>query len=140
MDGRTVWVTGIGAVSPGGWTARETWEAAVAGRSLGRLIERFDISGAATRACATVPGRERSLPDDESLALEYGLAAATEAVKTAGLAHGDVQVAFVANHGDRRVPVEPRDALIALLLARMMVESGLRGEAVSGSALREALA
>ena len=112
MSSRTVWVTGIGAVSPGGWTADETWKAVVAGRSLGRPIERFDISGAATRVAATVPGRERSLPPDESLALEFGLVAAREAVASAGLQDGDVEFALIGNHGDRRVPVGEDDALI----------------------------
>src|SRR5918998_324170 len=83
MTARTVWVTGIGAVSPGGW-----------------------------RVAATVPGRERSLPSDQSLALEFGLVAAREAVATAGLREGDVQMALIGNHGDRRVPVGDRDAQI----------------------------
>lgn len=115
MTARTVWVTGIGAVSPGGWNARATWDAVVAGTSLGRPIERFDISGAATRVAATVPGRERALPPDQSLALEYGLVAAREAVEMAGLDGDGVDVAFVANHGDRRVPVGENDALILRL-------------------------
>ena len=34
-------------------------------------------------------------------------------------------------------PVEPRDAMIALLLARKMVESGDRGEVIGGAALEE---
>jgi predicted dehydrogenase len=34
-------------------------------------------------------------------------------------------------------PVEPRDAMIALLLARKMVESGERGEVIGGAALEE---
>ncbi len=34
-------------------------------------------------------------------------------------------------------PVEPRDAMIALLLARKMVESGERGEVIAGAALHE---
>jgi 3-oxoacyl-[acyl-carrier-protein] synthase II len=112
MSARTVWVTGIGAVSPGGWTARDTWNAVVDGKSLGRPIERFDLCGAATRVAATVPGRERSLPDDQSLALEFGLVAAREAVAMAGLVEGDVQMALIGNHGDRRVPVGDRDAQI----------------------------
>jgi UDP-N-acetylglucosamine 3-dehydrogenase len=37
-------------------------------------------------------------------------------------------------------PVDPRDALVALLLARKMVESGEEGVAFSGDVLREALA
>lgn len=37
-------------------------------------------------------------------------------------------------------PVHPHDALIALLLARKMVEAGETGEVIAGSALQEALA
>ena len=37
-------------------------------------------------------------------------------------------------------PVEPHDAMVALLLARKMVESANSGEAISGTALSEALA
>jgi predicted dehydrogenase len=37
-------------------------------------------------------------------------------------------------------PVEPRDAMIALLLARKMVEAGETGEVIAGPALQEALA
>jgi predicted dehydrogenase len=36
-------------------------------------------------------------------------------------------------------PVDPRDAMIALLLARKMVESGQRGEVIGGAALEEVL-
>ncbi|HSK94562.1 MAG TPA: Gfo/Idh/MocA family oxidoreductase [Candidatus Angelobacter sp.] len=37
-------------------------------------------------------------------------------------------------------PVDPRDAMVALLLARKMVESAETGEAIAGAALAEALA
>ncbi|MDP9272338.1 MAG: Gfo/Idh/MocA family oxidoreductase [Chloroflexota bacterium] len=37
-------------------------------------------------------------------------------------------------------PVDPRDAMVALLLAGMMVEAATRGEVISGVALAEALA
>ena len=37
-------------------------------------------------------------------------------------------------------PVDPRDAMVALLLARKMVESAERGEVIAGAALEEALA
>ena len=100
-----VWVTGVGAVSPGGWGAEATWDAVVAGRSAGRLIERFDLCGSPTRAGALVPGREADLPPDRSLTLEFGVAAAREAMTTAGLGEDDLDLAVVANHGDKRVPV-----------------------------------
>jgi 3-oxoacyl-[acyl-carrier-protein] synthase II len=124
-----VWVTGIGAVSPGGWSADETWATVSSGRSCGRTIERFDLCGSPTRAGACVPGRERELPADRSLTLEFGQAAAREALAQAGLADGDgvadggagagdasaaagsgVDLAVVANHGDKRVPVGDRSA------------------------------
>jgi 3-oxoacyl-[acyl-carrier-protein] synthase II len=104
-DQPDVWVTGIGAVSPGGWGADETWETVVSGRSCGRTIERFDLCGSATSAGALVPGREQNLPPDRSLTLEFGTAAAQEAVKHAGLAGAGTDLAVVANHGDKRVPV-----------------------------------
>jgi predicted dehydrogenase len=37
-------------------------------------------------------------------------------------------------------PVDPHDAMVALLLARKMVDSALSGEVIAGAALREALA
>jgi predicted dehydrogenase len=37
-------------------------------------------------------------------------------------------------------PVDPHDAMVALLLARTMVESALRGEVITGTALAEVLA
>jgi predicted dehydrogenase len=36
-------------------------------------------------------------------------------------------------------PVDPHDAMVALLLARKMVESALSGEAIGGVALAEVL-
>jgi predicted dehydrogenase len=37
-------------------------------------------------------------------------------------------------------PVDPRDAMVAVLLARKMIESAERGEVLSGATLDEALA
>jgi UDP-N-acetylglucosamine 3-dehydrogenase len=39
----------------------------------------------------------------------------------------------------RPAPVDPRDAMVALLLARKMVESAERGQAIAGATLEEAL-
>jgi 3-oxoacyl-[acyl-carrier-protein] synthase II len=111
-SGAEVWVTGVGAVSPGGWSADETWATVVSGRSCGRTIERFDVCGAPTRAGALVPGRERELPGDRSLTLEFGVTAAHEALDHAGLAGAGVDLAVVANHGDKRVPVGDRSAQV----------------------------
>ena len=108
----SVWITGIGAVSPGGWTADETWATVAAGKSCGRTIERFDVCGSPTRAGALVPGREHELPDDRSLTLEFGEAAAREAVAQAGLDDAGLDLAVIANHGDKRVPVGERPAQV----------------------------
>lgn len=105
-----VWVTGIGAVSPGGWSADETWATVSGGKSCGRVIERFDLCDAPTRAGAMVPGHEGHLPPDWSLPLEFGLSAASEAVDQAGLANQGLDLAVVANQGDKRVPVGDNQA------------------------------
>jgi predicted dehydrogenase len=44
--------------------------------------------------------------------------------------------AAVRNGGEP--PVDPHDAMVALLLARKMVESAERGEVIAGEALAEA--
>jgi predicted dehydrogenase len=45
-----------------------------------------------------------------------------------------------AVRGNGPPPVDPRDAMIALLLARKMVEAAETGAVIAGSALQEALA
>lgn len=110
--GHRVWVTGTGAVTPGGWTADATWTSVAAGRSCARTIERFDLCGSPTRVGAMVPGTEHELPDVRSLALEFGRVAAAEAIGDAGLGDAGIDLAIIANHGDRRVPVGDVDAQI----------------------------
>jgi len=88
---RRVAVTGIGAITPVGNTARETWEAAVAGRSGVDFIRSFDASGFPVRIAAEVkdfdpsevasPKEVRKL--DRNVLLS--LAAAKEAVADARL-------------------------------------------------------
>lgn len=122
-----VWVTGMGAVSPGGWTADETWDTVVNGRSCAQKLERFPLFEAATKVAAPVPGREHSLPLDSPLSVEYGLAAAREALAQAGLAADDraVDVAVVASHGERRLPDLERDPLLGAIsdLARTIADT-----------------
>jgi 3-oxoacyl-[acyl-carrier-protein] synthase II len=100
-----VWVTGLGAVTPGGWSADETWYCVSNGRSGVRPVERFETFSSSSRVAGVVPGREASLPE-ESLSLEYGLHAAREALARAGLTDIPLDAAFVANHGERRLPRE----------------------------------
>jgi 3-oxoacyl-[acyl-carrier-protein] synthase II len=88
---RRVVVTGLGAITPIGNSARETWEAAVAGRSGVDVIRSFDASGFPVRIAAEVKGFD---PTEVASAKEarrldrnvlLALAAAREAVADARL-------------------------------------------------------
>jgi 3-oxoacyl-[acyl-carrier-protein] synthase II len=88
---RRVVVTGMGAITPVGATARETWESAVAGKSGIDFIRSFDASGYPVRIAAEVknfdpatvaPAKEARRMDRYVL---LGLAAAQEAVSDARL-------------------------------------------------------
>ncbi|MFI2189686.1 beta-ketoacyl-[acyl-carrier-protein] synthase family protein [Streptomyces sioyaensis] len=113
-----VFVTGLGAVTPGGWSAEETWASVVAGRSGVSAVDRFHTFPSSSRVAGMVPGREEVLPA-HSLSIEYGTHAAREALTMAGLPLADdgaaegapppeptVDLAIVANHGERRLPTE----------------------------------
>jgi 3-oxoacyl-[acyl-carrier-protein] synthase II len=108
------WITGLGIVSPAGWTAEDTWRRVLGAASCVRKLERFPTYQSSSRVAGLVPGREGPLPD-YSLSLEYGLHAARDALRCAGLRSydpddpaghddGDVDVALVANHGENRLP------------------------------------
>jgi len=104
--GTNVWITGMGAVSPGGWTAEQTWQTVVANRVCVRPMTRFPTYPSSSRVAGMVPDREQALPET-SLSLEYARHAAAEAAAQAGLgepARGGVDVAIVANHGENRLP------------------------------------
>lgn len=116
-------VTGLGAVTAAGWTAEETWNAVVAGRSCIQRIERFRTFPSSSKVAGMVPGREDKLPA-HSLAIEYGRHAAREALVMAGLPVHDgsgeqgesrpvVDIAFVANHGERRLPGKDSNGRVA---------------------------
>ena len=88
---RRVVVTGMGAVTPVGATARETWESAVAGRSGVDFIRSFDATGYPVRIAAEVKDFDPTAvaPAKEARRLDkyvlLGLAAAREAVADARL-------------------------------------------------------
>jgi 3-oxoacyl-[acyl-carrier-protein] synthase II len=88
---RRVVVTGMGAVSPVGATARETWESAVAGRSGVDVIKAFDASGFPVRIAAEVKEFDTDglAPAKELRRMEryvqLSLGAAREAVSRAAL-------------------------------------------------------
>lgn len=107
-----IWITGMGAVSPAGWTVTDLWSAVIEGRSCVGDLKRFPTHGVATRAVGAVPGVESELPDDP-LALRFGMAAAIDAVQQAQLRDGDrIDSVVVGNHGERRLPVDGVDGTI----------------------------
>jgi 3-oxoacyl-[acyl-carrier-protein] synthase II len=107
-----VLVTGLGAVTAGGWSARETWENVVAGERFGQALRRFPLFDAGTRVGAPVPGREERA-GDTSHAIEFGVHAANEALTQAGLSENDqVDIAVVATHSERWMPGQDRSALL----------------------------
>jgi 3-oxoacyl-[acyl-carrier-protein] synthase II len=89
---RRVVVTGMGAITPVGATARETWESAVAGKSGIDFIRSFDASGYPVRIAAEVKDFDPATvaPAKEARRLDryvlLALAAAREAVAHAELA------------------------------------------------------
>ena len=88
---RRVVVTGIGAISPLGLTADETWQCVTAGRSGVGPITRFDLTGYETTFAAEVKGFDpvAHLGKKESRRLDryaqYAVVVAREAVADAGL-------------------------------------------------------
>src|SRR3954462_9489200 len=91
MD-RRVAVTGIGAVTPVGNSAEETWQALKAGRSGVGKIDTFDASTFPVTIAGTVKGFDLAerVPDAKdrehlSRAAGFGVAAALEALEDAGL-------------------------------------------------------
>jgi len=95
MTRRRVVVTGLGLISPVGNTVAEGWANLLAGRSGIAAITKFDASGFACR----IAGEVKGFPLEEYISakearhmdtfIHYGLAAAMQAVKDAGLATGD---------------------------------------------------
>ena len=95
MTRRRVVVTGLGLVSPVGNSVAEGWANLLAGRTGIDLITKFDASAFACRFAGEVKGFqiEDYIPAKEARHMDtfihYGMAAAMQAVKDAGLPHGD---------------------------------------------------
>jgi 3-oxoacyl-[acyl-carrier-protein] synthase II len=91
LEKRRVVVTGVGAVTPLGNTAEETWEAICKGESGIGAITRFDASGFATRIAAEVKGfePEKYIEKKEckkmDACIHYAVAASSMALENAGL-------------------------------------------------------
>jgi 3-oxoacyl-[acyl-carrier-protein] synthase II len=95
MTRRRVVVTGLGLISPVGNTVQDGWSNLLAGRSGIGPITRFDAASFACRFAGEVKGFnvEDYIPGKEARHMDtfihYGLAAATQAVRDAGLPTGD---------------------------------------------------
>ena len=95
MSRRRVVITGLGCVSPVGNTVAESWANLLAGRSGIDFITQFDASAFACRFAGEVKGFSVSdyMPEKEARHMDrfihLGIAAATQAVRDAGLPTGD---------------------------------------------------
>jgi 3-oxoacyl-[acyl-carrier-protein] synthase II len=95
MTRRRVVVTGLGLISPVGNTVAEGWANILAGRSGIATVTRFDASNLACHFAGEVKGFkiEDYIPAKEARHMDgfihYGLAAAFQAVRDAGLPTGD---------------------------------------------------
>jgi 3-oxoacyl-[acyl-carrier-protein] synthase II len=91
---RRVVVTGVGAVTALGLSARETWGRLLAGESGAAAISRFDASAMTCRIAAEIKGFDPTtvVPEHEVKKVDpftqYGMAAGQEAIRDAGLADG----------------------------------------------------
>lgn len=91
MSKRRVVVTGLGCISPLGNTVQATWEGILAGKSGVNMIENFDTEKFTTKFAAQVKDFDPSLymnPKDTKKMdgfIQYGYAAAVEAIKDAGI-------------------------------------------------------
>jgi 3-oxoacyl-[acyl-carrier-protein] synthase II len=95
MSRRRVVITGLGLICPVGNTVAEGWANLLAGRSGIANVTRFDASGLSCRFAGEVKGFniEDYIPGKEARHMDtfihYGLAAAMQAVRDAGLPTGD---------------------------------------------------
>ena len=95
MSRRRVVVTGLGCVTPVGNTVADAWANLLAGQSGIDLITKFDASNFACKIAGEVRGfdLESYISAKEARSMDsfihYGIAAATQAVRDAGLPTGD---------------------------------------------------
>ncbi len=95
MSRRRVVVTGLGCISPVGNTVAESWTNLLAGRSGVELVTKFDASNLTTRFAGIVKGfeLEKYITSKEARTMDtfiqYGIAAAVQAVEDAGLKTGE---------------------------------------------------
>jgi 3-oxoacyl-[acyl-carrier-protein] synthase II len=95
MTRRRVVVTGLGCISPVGNTVDDAWSNLLAGQSGIGLITKFDTSAFSCRSAGEVKGfnLEQYISAKEARTMDtfihFGIAAAVQAVKDAGLPTGD---------------------------------------------------
>ena len=95
MSRRRVVVTGLGCISPVGNTVADAWSALLAGRSGITAITKFDASAMACKSAGEVKqfDLESYISAKEARTMDtfihYGVAAADQAVRDAGLATGE---------------------------------------------------
>lgn len=92
MTKRRVVVTGLGMITALGLSVESTWRGILAGQSGASLIDSFDTTGFACKISASVKGFDPEAYDISmkdarkmDLFIQYGLAAAIEAVSDSGL-------------------------------------------------------
>lgn len=93
MKGQRVVITGLGAVSPLGLSVDALWKGLLSGQSGVRPITHFDASLFTTTISAAVPGFDpialginpKDARSKMDLFIQYGIVAANEAIKEAGL-------------------------------------------------------
>ncbi|BBB29307.1 beta-ketoacyl-ACP synthase II [Neptunomonas japonica] len=101
MSRRRVVVTGMGMLSPVGNTVQDAWDSILAGKSGAASIEHFDASQFSTRFSASIKGfdvAEYMNPKDArkmDLFIQYGMAAAAQAIKDSGLEVTDANAARI---------------------------------------------
>ena len=95
MSRRRVVVTGLGCISPVGNTVKDSWAAVLSGRSGIGPITRFDATAFSCRIAGEVKGFDVGayLSSKEARTMDtfihYGIAAADQAVRDAGLPIGE---------------------------------------------------
>ena len=87
---RRVVITGMGTLNPCGNTVGETWDSVVAGKSGVGLIDRFDTTNFSCKIAGQVKGFdpdpfiEKKEQKKMDIFIQYAMAAATEAMESAG--------------------------------------------------------
>ncbi|MBH1962860.1 MAG: beta-ketoacyl-ACP synthase II [Comamonadaceae bacterium] len=163
MNRRRVVVTGLGCVSPVGNTVAESWANLLAGRSGIDLITQFDASAFACRFAGEVKGFNVTdyMPEKEARHMDrfihLGIAAATQAIRDAGLPTGDALTPELAerigcnigsgigglpmieathtelvNRGPRRVsPFFVPASIINMISGHVSIQNGFKGPNIS---------